>query len=67
KRNQLFKRYKHHPTRLRERLPIVEKQIGDLQHEISVHQTIRAGKQWREQAETSAGYLKRTITHRQIH
>ncbi|CEP08753.1 hypothetical protein, partial, partial [Parasitella parasitica] len=66
KRNQLFQRYQNHPTILRERLPIIEKLISDLQQEISTNQTIRAGKLWREQGETSAGYLKRTIATRQI-
>ncbi|CEP07402.1 hypothetical protein, partial, partial [Parasitella parasitica] len=66
KRNQLFKRYQYHPSLLREHLPVIEKLIEDLQHKISVNQTIRAGKLWREQGETSAGYLKRTIAHRQV-
>ncbi|KAK4521393.1 uncharacterized protein ATC70_012008 [Mucor velutinosus] len=66
KRNQLFKRYQNQPAILRERLPVIEKLISDLQQEISIQQTIRAGKMWREQGETSAGYLKRTIATRQI-
>ncbi|KAK4520294.1 uncharacterized protein ATC70_008427 [Mucor velutinosus] len=66
KRNQLFKRYQNQPTILRERLPVIEKLISDLQQEISIQQTIRAGKMWREQGETSAGYLKRTVATRQI-
>ncbi|KAK4515528.1 uncharacterized protein ATC70_010478 [Mucor velutinosus] len=65
KRNRICRQY----TDPRIRAPLlstIEKQIGILQREIASNLRLRAGKHWREQGETSAGYLKRTIATRAV-
>jgi hypothetical protein len=46
------------------RLPVIEQLISNLQQDIAYNSRLRAGKRWRENGETSAGYLKRTIEAR---
>lgn len=65
KRNKILRTFK--TTRvLHPRLPIIEQFIGMIQNEMSEIAALRAGRQWRENGETSAGYLKRTIEARAI-
>lgn len=66
KRNKLIRQYHLHDTALNQRLPVVEKLIGDLQQEVADIQALRAGIRWRENGEVSAGFLKRTATRRAI-
>jgi len=47
-------------------LKTVEKQIGIIQRELAENLRIRAGHNWREKGETSAGFLKRTIAARAV-
>ncbi|KAL9555373.1 hypothetical protein PS6_002914 [Mucor atramentarius] len=47
-----------------ERLPKIESMIGNLQQELPDIQALRAGIKWREQGETSAGFLNRLASHR---
>ncbi|KAG0756697.1 hypothetical protein G6F22_020209 [Rhizopus arrhizus] len=47
-------------------LPIVEAQIGALQLDAAVNDTLRAGRHWQEHGETSAGFLKRTIEQKAV-
>ena len=61
KRNRLL-RSRPPISLLAEKLPILENQISALQAEIVDIAALRAGQRWRENGETSAGYLKRTIT-----
>lgn len=43
------------------RLHIVEHQIGLLQNEIAQNELLKSSRHWRENGETSAGYLSRTV------
>ena len=65
KRNKILRAFK--VTRiLHPRLPIIEQFISMIQKEMSEIAALRAGRHWRENGETSAGYLKRTIETRAI-
>jgi hypothetical protein len=52
-------------TRVNFRLPVIEQLISNLQQDIAYNSHLRAGKRWRENGETLASYLKRTIEARQ--
>ncbi|KAK4520348.1 peroxisomal targeting signal 2 receptor [Mucor velutinosus] len=65
KRNRICRQYSD-PRIRAPLLHTIEKQIGMIQREIATNLCLRAGKHWREQGETSAGYLKRTIASRSI-
>ena len=64
-RTKLLRQYKGNIT-LVEKISPIEEQIGAIQKEIADVAALRAGRHWRENGETSAGYLKRTITARAI-
>lgn len=65
KRNRILRTHSNPSTRELLLQP-VERQIGAIQAETTQNQRLRAGQRWREQGETSAGYLKRTIHARAI-
>ncbi|KAG1144619.1 hypothetical protein G6F37_012271 [Rhizopus arrhizus] len=44
----------------------LETQIGALQLDAAVNDTLRAGRHWQEHGETSAGFLKRTIEQKAV-
>ncbi|OAD71602.1 CCHC-type zinc finger transcription factor [Phycomyces blakesleeanus NRRL 1555(-)] len=69
KRDHLIHRFRHQPSQ-NFQLPIVKRQIQQIQQiqqECIEILALRAGRHWREQGETSAGFLKCTITNRQAH
>ncbi|KAG1050126.1 hypothetical protein G6F43_007575 [Rhizopus delemar] len=47
-------------------LPRVEQQVQILQQEITSIAILKAERTWRERGETDAGYLKKTVTSRQV-
>ncbi|KAG1056834.1 hypothetical protein G6F41_014131 [Rhizopus arrhizus] len=63
KRNRILREQRNHGM-LPLLLEIIERQIGALQQEITANNILRAGRHWRENGETSAGYLKKTISTR---
>ena len=63
KRNHLLREYKL-TNILPLRLEAIEKQIGAIQQDRVDTLALRAGKHWRENGETSAGYLKSAVTSR---
>ncbi|KAG1317208.1 hypothetical protein G6F62_013027 [Rhizopus arrhizus] len=63
KRNRIIREQRNHGM-LPLLLEIIERQIGALQQEITANNILRAGRHWRENGETSAGYLKKTISTR---
>ncbi|KAL9558681.1 hypothetical protein PS6_001149 [Mucor atramentarius] len=65
KRNRILRTHSNPSTR-EFLLQPVERQIGANQVETTQNQRLRASQRWREQGETSAGYLKRTINARAI-
>jgi exonuclease III len=65
KRNKFLRKYKSYPI-LNLRLPAIENMISIVQRDIAETAALRAGRHWRENGETSAGYLKRTITSRAV-
>ncbi|CEP12137.1 hypothetical protein [Parasitella parasitica] len=65
KRKRLIKRF-FSTHNINDLIQPIEEQISSLQSESAQDQALRAGKHWREQGETSAGYLKRTIVTRAI-
>lgn len=64
KRNRILRNRKSTAV-LNDRLPGIEKAISSLQQEIVEHQALRSGLHWRENGETSAGFLKRLVTQRE--
>ncbi|CEP13076.1 hypothetical protein, partial, partial [Parasitella parasitica] len=65
KRNKILRQSKN--SRITSHLlPIVERQIGQLQSDTAQNEALRAGRHWRENGEKSAGYLKRTIARRAL-
>ncbi|KAL7323944.1 hypothetical protein PS15p_210527 [Mucor circinelloides] len=62
KRNRILRNRKSTAV-LNDRLPSVEKAISNLQQEmVEQQQALRSGLHWRENGETSAGFLKRLVT-----
>ena len=66
KRDRLLQKFQSAPTQ-NFQLPIIEHQLQIVQKERVELLALHAGKHWRENGETSAGYLKRTIATRQSH
>ena len=65
KRNRICRQYPDE----RRRTPLlrtIESQIGNIQKDMTENQRIRAGHNWRENGEASAGFLKRTIQTRAV-
>ncbi|OAD67877.1 CCHC-type zinc finger transcription factor [Phycomyces blakesleeanus NRRL 1555(-)] len=64
KHDHLIHKFRYRPAQDFQ-LPIVEPQLQRVQQERIEILALRAGKHWREQGETSAGFLKRTVATRQ--
>ncbi|KAK4518015.1 uncharacterized protein ATC70_001365 [Mucor velutinosus] len=59
-RNQLIRRLKGDQEALQQELPKVEKPIAQLEHEIALNATLKAGRLWLDNNEHSIGFLKKT-------
>ncbi|CEP16356.1 hypothetical protein [Parasitella parasitica] len=59
-RNQLIRRLKGDQEALQQELPKVEKPIAQLEHEIALNATLKAGRLWLDNNEHSVGFLKKT-------
>ncbi|OAD66947.1 hypothetical protein PHYBLDRAFT_151885 [Phycomyces blakesleeanus NRRL 1555(-)] len=64
KRDKLIHKFRQQPAQ-NFQLPIIERQLQQVQLERVEILALRAGKHWRENGEISAGYLKRTVAERQ--
>ncbi|KAG1258817.1 hypothetical protein G6F68_008538 [Rhizopus microsporus] len=64
KRSKILAKYSLAPDCLTSRLEPIEKQLSLLQQELVDNLALKAGKFWRENGETSAGFLKRCATRR---
>lgn len=65
RRNKYLRQHREHGWFL-EKIHNVENSIGALQQEVAEFETLKASKFWRENSESSAGYIKRTITQREV-
>lgn len=63
--NQSIRRYPSNAPSLTPQLFVIESQLSSIQQYHAETLALRSGLRWREMGEISAGYLKRTIAHRQ--
>ena len=63
-RNHLIRQLKDDQKALQAQLPRVEHSIAQLEHEIAINATLKAGKRWLDNNENSVGFLKQTAERR---
>ncbi|KAK4520677.1 uncharacterized protein ATC70_006555 [Mucor velutinosus] len=63
-RNQLIRQLKGDQEVLQQELPKVEKPIAQLEHEIALNATLKAGRLWLDNNKHSVGFLKKTDERR---